>query len=63
MLAELGFSTEKVAEKGLDFEIDAGGSNLSQGEKQIICFVRALAEKKKVIILDEATAAIDLKTE
>ena len=63
VLKELGFGMDKIAKKGLDFEIDVGGDNLSQGEKQIVCFVRALAEKKKVIILDEATAAIDLKTE
>ena len=63
VLGELGFGMDKIEKQGLDFEIDAGGDNLSQGEKQIVCFVRALAEKKKVIILDEATAAIDLKTE
>ena len=63
VLTELGFGMKKLADKGLNFEIDVGGANLSQGEKQIVCFVRALAEKKKVIILDEATAAIDLKTE
>jgi ATP-binding cassette subfamily C (CFTR/MRP) protein 1 len=63
VLRELGFGMDKIEKQGLDFEIEAGGENLSQGEKQIVCFVRALAEKKKVIILDEATAAIDLKTE
>ena len=63
VLVELGFGADKISKQGLDFEIEAGGDNLSQGEKQIVSFVRALAEKKKVIILDEATAAIDLKTE
>ena len=62
-LEELGFSIEKLKGQGLDFEVEFEGSNLSQGEKQIVCFMRAIAEKKKVIILDEATANIDLKTE
>lgn len=62
-LEYLGFDVDKLDDLGLDFEIEFEGTNLSQGEKQIVCFLRAVAEKKKLIILDEATAAIDLKTE
>ena len=43
--------------------IDADGSNLSVGEKQIICFARILLSRRKLVILDEAIANIDLQTE
>lgn len=48
---------------GLRYEISSGGENLSQGQKQLIAFARALAKKPKLIILDEATASIDPTSE
>lgn len=47
----------------LDFEVTEGGENLSSGEKQLISIIRAVLRKAKVVILDEATANIDVLTE
>ena len=49
--------------KGLGFEISENGSNLSAGQKQLICICRAILRKNKVVLLDEATANIDIVTE
>ena len=50
-------------DNNLDFELAISGSDLSLGEKQIICFARAIVRNPKVLILDEATANIDTETE
>ena len=44
-------------------EIAEGGSNLSNGEKQLVCICRAIMRKCQVVILDEATSNIDVVTE
>jgi len=48
---------------GLDFLISEGGTNLSVGEKQLICIARALLKNSKIVVIDEATANIDIQTE
>ena len=47
----------------LDFELQEGGSNLSGGQQQRLALLRALQVKRPVLILDEATSAIDAESE
>jgi ATP-binding cassette subfamily B protein len=50
-------------EKGLDTDVGEGGDLLSTGEKQLICFARAVLADPKILVLDEATASVDTLTE
>ncbi|OSX63327.1 hypothetical protein POSPLADRAFT_1074001 [Postia placenta MAD-698-R-SB12] len=60
------FSLQRYTDEGqitLDTQIASGGNNLSFGQKQILALARAIVRQSKLLILDEATSAIDYETD
>ena len=48
---------------GYDFELNEEGTNISQGQKQLLTIARAILADRPVLILDEATSSVDTRTE
>lgn len=46
---------------GLNSQVDKCGSNLSVGQKQLLCLARAIVKRPKILLVDEATANVDIQ--
>ena len=63
VLTLCGLWDDLIKRDGLNTEVAEGGDNFSAGEKQLLAIARAMLTPKQIVLIDEATANIDMHSD